>query len=409
MKKNRTHKHSNRGGVKLLIISSLLSLSVFSQAPPNQQNALNATGNVGVGTISPNSKLQVNGSMSVDSSLTVRDSAIFEKQAHMKDKIIVEGDAIIKGKLTARDDFKVLGTTKIEGPLKITNLPNVQANDTTLLFVNSNGKVTAGGPSAIRDIMYPNPVGIELCPPGAIYNNNPIWFNKPYVLWAGDPCPENIKVGINTNSPITTLDVQGNGYFSTEIAIGEPSLNPFGKVHIKNTDRAATLDINAIGNTNNYNKLIFMQYDATAQNTEIINAGKVNAHNSTFIVNGDGSFFLYNPYTSRKLLQMDGGGVLKSREIYVDLQNWPDFVFEKEYKLPTLSETERYIELNGHLPGVPSAKQMESEGLNVATANKLLMQKVEELTLHLIAQEKVMQQQAGQLQMLQQAVDKLSK
>jgi hypothetical protein len=85
-----------------------------------------------------------------------------------------------------------VGTTKIEGPLILTNLPNAQATDTTLLFVNANGKVKAAGPSALMGIMYPNPAEIDPCPFG-VFNNRPIWFSKPNILWTGNPCPENKK------------------------------------------------------------------------------------------------------------------------------------------------------------------------------------------------------------------------
>jgi hypothetical protein len=142
---------------QLVTISIFTSFSVFSQTPPNQQNALNPTGNVGVGTITPDSKLQVNGSMSVDSSLTVRDTAVFEKQARMKDKVIVEGDAVIKGKLTARDNLKVVGTTKIEGPIKLINLNNAQPDDTTFLVIDANGKVKSASIPAVLNVMSANP------------------------------------------------------------------------------------------------------------------------------------------------------------------------------------------------------------------------------------------------------------
>lgn len=205
--------------LRLLAISVLTSFSVFSQAPPNQQNALNATGNVGVGTISPDSKLQVNGSMSIDSSLTVRDTAIFEKQARMKDKIIVEGDAVIKGKLTAKDDLKVLGTTRIEGTMKLTNLPNAQTDDTTFLLVDANGKVKSASFPTVLNIMSANPQAINILtnlvygtlPPSQIAcmaGYKPIWYNKPDVLWTGsDICPA--RVGIMTDNPAFQLDVFG--------------------------------------------------------------------------------------------------------------------------------------------------------------------------------------------------------
>ena len=65
-------------------------------------------------------------------------------------------------------------------------------------------------------------------------------------------------------------------------------------------------------------------------------------------------------------------------------QNWPDFVFADEYQLPSLSEVEKSIQLNKHLPGIPSAKEIHEEGINVGEMQKLMMQKIEELTLYVI-------------------------
>jgi hypothetical protein len=67
---------------------------------------------------------------------------------------------------------------------------------------------------------------------------------------------------------------------------------------------------------------------------------------------------------------------------------WPDYVFEKDYNLLPLSELETYINQNKHLPEVPSAKEMEAEGLNLKEMNLMLLKKVEELTLHILNQEK---------------------
>jgi hypothetical protein len=79
-------------------------------------------------------------------------------------------------------------------------------------------------------------------------------------------------------------------------------------------------------------------------------------------------------------------GKIWSQEVNVAMTNpGPDYVFEKGYDLLSLSELETYINQNKHLPEVPSAKQMEAEGLNLKEMNLLLLKKVEELTLHLIA------------------------
>lgn len=64
--------------------------------------------------------------------------------------------------------------------------------------------------------------------------------------------------------------------------------------------------------------------------------------------------------------------------------NWADFVFEKDYSLPTLEEVERHIKENGHLKDIPSAIEVEKNGIELGDMNKRLLQKVEELTLYLI-------------------------
>jgi hypothetical protein len=68
-------------------------------------------------------------------------------------------------------------------------------------------------------------------------------------------------------------------------------------------------------------------------------------------------------------------------KVYTD---WADFVFEKEYKLPSLEEVEAYIIKHGHLKDIPSADEVEKNGIEVGEMNKLLLQKIEELTLYTI-------------------------
>ena len=78
------------------------------------------------------------------------------------------------------------------------------------------------------------------------------------------------------------------------------------------------------------------------------------------------------------------------------LSGWPDYVFGEEYKLMSLGETEQYIKENGHLPGVPSAQEVEDEGLSLGEMNARLMQKVEELTLHVIELQKQIDEMRNQ-------------
>ncbi|MDN3588085.1 hypothetical protein QWY86_15485 [Pedobacter aquatilis] len=81
-------------------------------------------------------------------------------------------------------------------------------------------------------------------------------------------------------------------------------------------------------------------------------------------------------------------GKIRAHEIKVEASNWPDYVFERGYKIASLAETESFIKANKHLPEMPSASEVELNGLELGEMNKLLLKKIEELTLHLIEQGK---------------------
>lgn len=95
-------------------------------------------------------------------------------------------------------------------------------------------------------------------------------------------------------------------------------------------------------------------------------------------------------------------GMVRAREVKVDAETWPDYVFDKDYVLPDLYETERFIQENKHLPGIPKAAEITKEGLKLGEINVKLMEKIEELTLQLIKQQKQLDKQA-------ELIDKLIK
>ena len=76
-------------------------------------------------------------------------------------------------------------------------------------------------------------------------------------------------------------------------------------------------------------------------------------------------------------------GTIRAKEVRVET-GWCDYVFEKDYKLRTVDELDKYINENKHLPGIASANEVETEGLNVGEMNKAMMEKIEELTLYII-------------------------
>lgn len=81
-------------------------------------------------------------------------------------------------------------------------------------------------------------------------------------------------------------------------------------------------------------------------------------------------------------------GDIKARKLKVTQTSWADFVFEPDYKLPSLHEVEQFILRHRHLPEIPSAKEVAEEGIDLGEMNKKLLQKVEEQTLYIIEMNK---------------------
>lgn len=81
-------------------------------------------------------------------------------------------------------------------------------------------------------------------------------------------------------------------------------------------------------------------------------------------------------------------GKITAQEVQVTQTGWSDFVFEDGYNLASLDKVESYIKENGHLPDIPSAKQIKEDGLAVSEMLAKQMQKIEEMTLYLIEMKK---------------------
>lgn len=100
-------------------------------------------------------------------------------------------------------------------------------------------------------------------------------------------------------------------------------------------------------------------------------------------------------------------GVVTAQKVKVTTTGWPDYVFHEDYQLTSLSELESFVAKNKHLPGIPSAQVMATEGQDVGEMNRLLLQKVEELTLYLIAEHKEKQMLVMKVDTLTESLKKL--
>lgn len=87
--------------------------------------------------------------------------------------------------------------------------------------------------------------------------------------------------------------------------------------------------------------------------------------------------------------------------------NWPDYVFGNDYQLPSLKDIETFIRTNNHLPDVPSALEVEKNGIDLGDNQTILLRKLEELTLYIIEQDKKAEQLQQRLNELQQEINEL--
>lgn len=102
-------------------------------------------------------------------------------------------------------------------------------------------------------------------------------------------------------------------------------------------------------------------------------------------------------------------GKIHTQEVKVDMAGplVPDYVFANEYKLQSLQQVEAFIKQNKHLPEIPSAKEIETNGLHLAEMNMKLLQKIEELTLYLIQQQAEIEELKKSKQSLQSLAEKV--
>ncbi|SCW65890.1 hypothetical protein [Mucilaginibacter sp. NFR10] len=197
---------------------------------------------------------------------------------------------------------------------------------------------------------------------------------------------------------ITNFSVRadGQGYFAGAIGVGVTS--PGARLHIFNQ-----YDVNQT-------TALKMFYQGTwgtpayASNFRFIDLSSTE-NGKVLQVNGTGVGIGYDPpaWSSADKLYISGNvgigtntprealsvnGNIRSKQIKVETANWPDYVFKPAYQLLSLTDVKEYIDQNQHLPEIPSEQEIAKNGLNVGEMNKLLLKKVEELTLYLIKQEK---------------------
>jgi Collagen triple helix repeat (20 copies) len=193
-------------------------------------------------------------------------------------------------------------------------------------------------------------------------------------------------LGTKTNHPLN---------FFTNNSLAQMTIAPGGNVGIGTTAPGAPLSYpNILGNkisfwragpNNDFGIGIntgVMQFYTAGTDKIAFGYGNANAfiEKITFLT-GSGQVGLGT--TNIGTYQLAVNGNIRSKEVVVET-GWADYVFEKNYNLPGLAELEKFIQKNKHLTNIPSAKEIETNGLHLGDIQKKMMEKIEELTLYII-------------------------
>lgn len=225
----------------------------------------------------------------------------------------------------------------------------------------------------------------------------------------------NVGIGTGTTTPTTKLQVNngvlnitGTNSWGGSMAVFGPTsstdLNAWG---IENTPSAAG-GLNFWrpwnGQPNSGNYFLYLKHSNGNVGIKTNNPTAGLTVNSNVLIGDPATVTLPTGY---KLYVQQGILTEKVRVAVVGSANWADYVFAKEYKLKSLKDVESFIIANKHLPNVPSADAMVKDGLDVAKMDAKLLEKIEELTLYLIDQDKKITKLSAQNELLQSQLTKL--
>jgi len=117
------------------------------------------------------------------------------------------------------------------------------------------------------------------------------------------------------------------------------------------------------------------------------------------VTRNSGDVAIGGTFLSGYKLSVDGNIICEKVRV-MDSGSWADYVFDDDYELLSLAELARFIEINNHLPNVPAAAEIEKEGLDLGQSQKMMMEKIEELTLYILQQQEQIDELKEQIKKL---------
>jgi hypothetical protein len=267
--------------------------------------------------------------------------------------------------------------------------------------------------------------------------------------------PSSGNVGIGTTSPSFTLDVNGSttaslfhvknniaSSYSSTLIYGQmvqgdsPSYDLVGlynntntlKYQVRGDGQVYLSGKVGVGTTTPLVKLDVNGGINIVNNDNLTWGGAYGAGIPTISANGSAGIFFYPTGSTSGVsmlisssgnvgigttdpqgykLAVNGAAIATSMKVKL-YGSWPDYVFHKDYKLPTLNEVKSYIDRNQHLPDMPSEAEVIRDGINLGEIVKVQTKKIEELTLYLIEKDKAAKEQEARIANLEKALAKLT-
>lgn len=237
--------------------------------------------------------------------------------------------------------------------------------------------------------------------------------------------PPSGNVGLGTGTPKSKLDV---------VADAKSGFEEILRLRVTDAPNDYLMFSNATSSASTFIPGIWGKYTAD-QRPAIFFGGEIISDNDSgsspvvvFDARSSGTFlshrnaFLWRNYTNELMVlsptgnlgigtntpghKLDVLGTVRAMEVKVDMLG-ADFVFEVDYSLMPLAELDAFIKVNGHLPEIDSAEEMEAEGVELGELNSKLLQKIEELTLYLIKQDEQINELRAKNKELETLTEKL--
>ncbi len=360
------------------------------------------TGNLGIGIApSPAFKLDVIGDARISNNLYVGGGIVITDQVHAATQ--VKGlDFKVDNSLAVAGASSFTGTANFKGALQNTALAGagiskVYSNAQGVIFrgpyVPPTWECVSGTPNWNIGGNNFNSIGLAGVPDANIgtcddadfilkSNNNPkIWLKN---------TGGNEYVGFGTSSPSQKFHFSGgNTLFNDNVGIGS-------------TTPVLGFKLNVVGQLNQIANCFESTHNANyGYNTKVVvnrDLTKAFAVFNTTTGSAVESFRVYGNGQTQIGTQTQVGthsdalltvfGKMVSTSCFIRTYSWADYVFANDYKLPNLYDVEKYYLANKHLPEIPSEKEVLENGIDVAQMNKLLLKKIEEMTILMVKQQK---------------------